>query len=87
MYNLGLTYEHGREVAIDYDVVRSWYEKSAAKGYAPAMFHLGLLYENGRGVERDLGEAARWYEKAAADGDEQAKKNLARLRDLASKKE
>jgi TPR repeat protein len=87
MNNLGLTYETGREVPVDYATARSWYEKSATKGYAPAMLHLGLLYENGHGVTRDLDEAARWYQKAAAKGDKEAEKNLARLREVASKKE
>ena len=36
--------------------------------------------ENGDGVARDVAEAARWYERAAAKGDEDAKYNLARLR-------
>jgi TPR repeat protein len=38
-------------------------------------------------VTPDLAEAQRWYKKAAAEGDEEAKENLARLREVASKKE
>jgi TPR repeat protein len=38
-------------------------------------------------VTPDLAEAQRWYEKAAEEGDEEAKKNLARLREVESRKE
>jgi len=57
----------------------------AAEGYVSAMRHLGMLYEKGHGVTADLAEAQRWYEKAAAEGDEDAKKNLARLKETLSK--
>jgi len=50
----------------DYSEARSWYEKSADQGFAPAEAALGAVYFNGFGVPRDYKMARYWWEKAAA---------------------
>ena len=51
---------------------KEWYEKSAAKGVAEAMYNLGLFYDkNGERLK-----AKEWYEKAAVKGNTEAMTNL-----------
>ena len=51
---------------------KEWYEKSAAKGIAEAMYNLGLFYDkNGERLK-----AKEWYEKAASKGVADAMTNL-----------
>ncbi len=45
-----------------------WYDRAAARGFAPAQFNLGLVYELGRGVKIDLRQAFRYYLLAAEQG-------------------
>ncbi len=56
-----------------------WFEKSAAKGLAPAQYRLGVLYERGLGVARDPAAARGWYQRAAERGNARAMHNLAVL--------
>ncbi len=51
---------------------KEWYEKSAAKGDAEAMYNLGILYYN----EGDKEKAKEWYEKSASKGNAKAMNNL-----------
>jgi len=89
MLNLGLIYQYGRSVPVDYAAARAWYEKALAAdaNFSRAMLTLGSLYEEGHGVPRDLPEARRWYEKALAAGDDEAGKHLARIQKLSEKKQ
>jgi len=86
MLNLGGIFERGEGVPVNYDAARAWFEKAAARDFAPAMISLGFLYEHGRGVPRDVAEARRWYEKAAQQGDERGAKELARLQKISETK-
>lgn len=63
----------------DFKNAAHWFEKSAAKGLAPAQYRLGVLYERGLGVTRDPALARSWYQRAAERGNARAMHNLAVL--------
>ena len=71
-YNLGITYENGHGVDVNYKKAIEWYEKAAKQGYADAQYNLGLIHEFGYGVDQSDSMAMRWFAKAAAQGHEQA---------------
>jgi TPR repeat protein len=66
---LGELYAHGWGVKTDYLQARSYYQKSAAQGYAPGVRNLGMVYELGWGVKRNYPKAVEYYEKAAEKND------------------
>ncbi|WP_333609409.1 serine/threonine-protein kinase [Arsukibacterium sp.] len=74
--NLGVMYEHGREVSKSESVAVSWYRKAAEQGYPNAQNNLGLSYANGRGVTKSDSTAVAWYRRAAAQGYVAAQDNL-----------
>jgi hypothetical protein len=57
-FHLGMLYENGDGIPVDYGKAREWYEKSAAQGEANAQFYLGLLSAFGRGGPLDLSQAS-----------------------------
>lgn len=67
-FYLGLMYEHGFGVAVDYGEALKWFRKAAEQGNAWAQRDIGFLYEKGQGVAQDYGEAVKWYRKAAEQG-------------------
>ncbi|MBL28449.1 MAG: hypothetical protein CMM50_12965 [Rhodospirillaceae bacterium] len=77
---LAQLYESGG-VSIDADPVaaRTWYERAAAAGYAPAQYFLGQMLEEGRGIPADYPQAAAWYLRAAERGEPAAQAALGRL--------
>jgi hypothetical protein len=75
-FNLGLMYEKGDGVPVDYQMAAKWYHKSAVQGYADAQLNLGTMYDEGRGVPEDNQKAAQWYRAAARSGFEAADTNL-----------
>lgn len=60
-----------------------WYTKAAEAGHVIAKYSVGEAFEEARGVPQSDSEACIWYYKAAKDGDEDSKKALIRLRDIA----
>jgi uncharacterized caspase-like protein len=66
MNGLGVFYEKGRQVPLDYALARGWYEKAAARGNGTAMRNLGALYQRGLGVRKDKVAAKKWYDLAAS---------------------
>jgi TPR repeat protein/serine/threonine protein kinase len=78
-FDKGLRYYEGKEVAQDYALAQSWFDKAAAQGDAKAQYYLGLMYDDGRGVAKDHAQAKTWWEKAAGQGHVLAE---ARLGDL-----
>ncbi len=54
---LGIWYQKGIGMEIDYILAFKWYKKSSEQGYASASFNLGNLYQKGNGVEKDLKKA------------------------------
>ncbi len=65
---LGLLYNTGQGVPVDYAEAARWLRRAAEQGKAPAQFGLGGLYANGQGVPQDYVEAARWYRRSAEQG-------------------
>lgn len=79
MVNIGLIYEHGNGVPLDYTEAMSWYRKAAQLGDAQAQFNIALLYQEGKGVKQDQSEAIAWYRKAAEQDYAAAQNNLATM--------
>ena len=76
-FGLGWTYYHLSDGAKDYQKALSWYEKSAASGYAVAENNLGVLYGYGHGVREDAEQELLWYRKSAGQGYAKSQINLA----------
>ena len=60
-----------------------WYVKAANAGHAEASYSVGEAYEEAKGVPQSDEEACLWYYKAAVMGDEDSKRALQRLSDIA----
>lgn len=71
-YNLGLIYEDGKGMPVDYNKAKALYAKAAELGNKHAMTQLAEFYFNGYGGKRDEQQALHWYKKAAALGDSNA---------------
>jgi TPR repeat protein len=67
------------QLAADYKLAASWYQKAADQGNIQAQIHLADLYRDGRGVLRDTTQAVAWYRKAANQGDAGAEGTLGLL--------
>ena len=74
-YEVGYRYERIKS----YDQALTWYQKSAAQGYAPAQNDLGSIYYVGLMAPKDLGRAMHLYSQAAAQGLPIAEDNLASM--------
>jgi len=60
-----------------------WYVKAAEAGHIIAKYSVGEAFEEARGVPQSDSEACLWYYKAAKEGDEDSKRALNRLSDIA----
>jgi TPR repeat protein len=67
-FQVGLSYDTGKNVVRDFREAASWYLKAADQGDARAQHNLGVLYEFGEGVARDYARAAALYRKSADQG-------------------
>jgi TPR repeat protein len=83
MAELGLCYELGCGVEQSDEEALDWYMKAADKGHLIAKFSVGEAFEEARGVPQSDAEACLWYYKAAIEGDEDSRKALRRLEDIA----
>jgi TPR repeat protein len=83
MAELGLCYELGCGVEQSDEEALDWYMKAADKGHLVAKFSVGEAFEEARGVPQSDAEACLWYYKAAIEGDEDSRKALRRLEDIA----
>ncbi|MCB1494772.1 MAG: SEL1-like repeat protein [Bauldia sp.] len=79
MSNLGLIYDTGAGVPVDFAAAADWFRKGAEAGNVTAMANLAGLYYSGDGVDRDFAEARNWYAKAADGGNVLAMNALALL--------
>lgn len=70
---LGIMYEEGLGVRIDYTRARAYYQEASDAGDITAAARIGALYEKGLGVKRNNEEALKWYLKAAPSPEEAAK--------------
>jgi TPR repeat protein len=83
MAELGLCYELGCGVEQSDQQALDWYIAAAEKGHLTAKYSVGEAYEEARGVPQSDEEACLWYYKAALAGDEDSRKALRRLEDIA----
>src|SRR5690348_15883391 len=67
-----LQVEHGRDIRD----ARSWFEKAARRGYAPAQVNLAVTYINGWGTPQNYGAALNWLTVAAKQNHPRAYANL-----------
>ncbi|HEY3307064.1 MAG TPA: tetratricopeptide repeat protein [Desulfuromonadaceae bacterium] len=79
IYMIGVMYEKGEGLTVDYAEAANWYRKAAEKGSAAGQYRLGRLYERGQGVEQNNEEAIKLYKKAARQGNPDAKQALKRM--------
>lgn len=72
-FNLGLIYENGKGMPVDYLKAESLYSKAAEAGHRKSMTQLATLYFNGSANgKREPQKALYWYQKAADLGDSDA---------------
>ncbi|GKZ01380.1 hypothetical protein MPSEU_001088900 [Mayamaea pseudoterrestris] len=83
MAELGLCYELGCGVEQSDEQALDWYMAAAEQGHLTAKYSIGEAYEEARGVPQSDAEACLWYYKAALAGDEDSRKALRRLEDIA----
>src|SRR6185437_8150189 len=69
---LGVMYDLGRGVPLDFAEAEKWYRMAAEQGYAPALTNLGVLYYNGQGEKRDLVLAHEYFLLGKMKGDPRA---------------
>lgn len=60
-----------------------WYTRAANAGHIEANYSVGEIFEEAKGVPQSDEEACLWYYKAAVMGDDDAKRALLRLQDIA----
>lgn len=75
-FGLGLMYQSGRGVDLDFEMAAQWFRKSAEQGSERAQTQLGGMYAGGDGVEQDWEKAIEWWRKAAAQGSPRAQYKL-----------
>ncbi|MCG7548045.1 tetratricopeptide repeat protein [Pseudoalteromonas sp. Of7M-16] len=80
--NLGMMYNNGDGVDIDYSRAKSYFEQAVELGSRLSFGNLGSLYELGKGVERDYDKAIYWYQKGIDRQDAQSMHNLGTLYNL-----
>lgn len=73
---LGIMYQRGLGLPVDYLEAARWYRKAANQGFASAQVNLGAMYDKGLGIEKDYAEAVRWFRRAADQGDPNGQYNL-----------
>ncbi|MBQ4834966.1 tetratricopeptide repeat protein [Pseudoalteromonas luteoviolacea] len=82
--NLGMMYNNGDGVDIDYSRAKSYFEQAVELGSRLSFGNLGSLYELGKGVEQDYDKAVYWYQKGVDRQDAQSMHNLGTLYSLGS---
>ncbi|MCF6439536.1 sel1 repeat family protein [Pseudoalteromonas luteoviolacea] len=77
--NLGMMYNNGDGVDVDYTIARSYFERAIELGGSLSFGNLGSLYELGKGVEQDYLTAISYYQQGVEHQDAQSMHNLANL--------
>ncbi len=79
-YRLGWMHLHGVGAERDEAAVRTWFEKSAARGNENAQYHLAKLILGSSGsTPEDISQAVDWLTKLAEGGSEHAQYMLGKL--------
>ena len=74
---LGICFNNGDGVAVDYRKANYWLRKAALNGNPDAQNRLAINLEDGNGTKKNPQEAILWYKKAAEQGYVKAQYNLA----------
>ena len=69
-FKLGLLYEDGRGVAINYEEAAKWFRLAAEQGETQAQNSISFAYAKGKGVDQNYVEAYKWASLAASRGAE-----------------
>jgi TPR repeat protein len=64
-YELGLEYEKGNSLQLDYSEAFKWFKKAAGQDYPDAQLEIGYYYLVGMDVPVDYSQAMNWFKKAA----------------------
>lgn len=83
MTELALCYELGCGLEQSDELALEWYLLAANLGHVSAQYSVAEIFEEARGVPQSDEEACLWYYRAAMKGDEDSRKALLRLRDIA----
>jgi uncharacterized protein len=75
-YGLGLMYDLGTGVLINFKEAVKWYQLSADQGNPDAQNNLATMYAEGEGVLKDASKARKLYESAAQQGNFDSPNNL-----------
>lgn len=75
-FGLGLMYQSGRGVDLDFEMAVQWFRKAADQGSERAQTQLGGMYARGDGVEQDWSQAIEWWREAASHGSPRAQYKL-----------
>ena len=79
MYELGVAYQKGLGVPVDFTESVKWFITAAEHDHSGAVTQLGIMYEIGQGVVMDHKEAIIWFDIAAKQGNRVAQYRLAML--------
>lgn len=79
LFELGMTYYEGRNVATDYAKAAELFTKSAESGNARACINLGVIAINGEAGPSDLTKAVMWWLIAQSSGHGEAGAYLKRV--------
>lgn len=77
---MGRFYEDGIGVEINVDEAVKWFQRASKKGSNKAQYSLAMCYLHGNGVVKDENAAELLLEKAAKSGNDNARKELDRIR-------
>lgn len=79
MLNMGVLYERGIGVPLNFGKALEWYKKAAAGNVPEAAYNVGVCYEIGMGTAPDPVVAMSYFERASGQGLPQAAYKLARV--------
>jgi TPR repeat protein len=76
-WDLGVIYQNGRGVDIDYKEALKWFTKAAKNGDKYSQFNLGYMHYSGQGTPINKAKSFKWYSLAANQGYIDAMYNVA----------
>jgi hypothetical protein len=73
---LGMFYEQGRGIDINWTIAVKWYRLAAEQGHSTAQAYVGRMFYYGKGVTQSFDESVRWFRLGAAKGNPPSLYNL-----------
>jgi TPR repeat protein len=71
---IGLMYQNGHDVSVDYTLALRHYLKSAQQGFRSSFCNIGELFETAKGVSMNKQMALAWYSKDESFGAKHVKR-------------